>query len=167
MRPLLHENRLRALARPILEELRERTSETVHLAILRGPDVVTIEQIESTQTLLVRHPLGVVLPAHATALGMALVAYRPEIVRALVSAGLRRLTPYTVTDPDEFEAELRFVREMGYARNERQRQIDTAGVAAPVFRDAASPIAAIGISGPASRVHGDVIPHLGQEARHG
>lgn len=165
MRPLLDEERLRHLGHPILEGLLARTSETVHLAVLRGPQVVTIEEIESPHTLLVRHPPGMMLPAHATALGMALVAYRPEIAAALVSAGLRRLTPYTITDADQFEAELRFVREIGYARNERQRNADTAGVAAPVFQDAATPVAAIGVSGPASRVHGDVIPFLGQEAR--
>jgi len=161
MRPLLDEDRLRNLARPILEELRQRTGETVHLATLRGADVVTVEQLESSQTLLVRHPRGMILPAHATAVGKALVAYHPEIESALIAEGLRRLTPYTVINPEHFQAELRFVRDEGYARNERQRLPDTAGVASPVFDGGPRPVAAIGISGPASRVHGDVIPALG------
>jgi DNA-binding IclR family transcriptional regulator len=165
MRPLLEEDRLRNIARPILEELRERTGETVHLATLRGANVVTVEQLESMQTLLVRHPKGMILPAHATAVGKALVAFRPEIVAALVAEGLRQLTPFTVTDPALFEAELDSVRRTGYAINERQRLPDTAGVAAPVFGAASSPVAAIGISGPASRVQGDVLPALAEQAR--
>jgi DNA-binding IclR family transcriptional regulator len=162
-RPLHDEEHLRRVAQPILEALHSKTRETIHLAVLRGTEVVVIEQIESPRTLLVRQPVGVSLPPHATAVGKALLAYAPQVAAAIVATGLPRLTPYTVTDPGEFEAELQRVRELNYAVNDRQRNPDTAGVAAAVFNGWETPVAAIGVSGPASRVTGQTCHALGEE----
>lgn len=92
--------RLREVAHPLLERLADRTGETTHLAVLDGLDVVGIDHVEGSQALVVRHPVGSRVPAHATAVGQALLAYQPEAAEAVVGAGLTALTGDTIADPD-------------------------------------------------------------------
>ncbi len=151
-RSLLHEVRLREAGRPVLERLAAHTGETTHLAVLDGRDAIGIDHVESWQPVAVRHPVGSRLPAHATAVGQALVAHLSEVTRALVAAGLTRHTRHTITEAGAFERTLEEIRRLGYAVNLRQWHPDTAGVAAAVLDGSGAPIAALGISGPASRI---------------
>jgi hypothetical protein len=92
------------------------------------------------------------VPAHATAVGQALLAYQPEAAEAVVGAGLTALTGDTIADPDRLARTLEEVRDRGYATNVRQWYRETAGVAAPVRGIDGEVLASLGISGPASRV---------------
>jgi DNA-binding IclR family transcriptional regulator len=120
--------------------------------VLDGVEVVGLDHVESTQTLIVRHPVGSRLPAHATASGQALLAYAPEATRAVIDAGLVALTSRTITEEAALLRELGRVRRRGFAVNVRQWDPETAGVAAPVLNRFGEAIAALGISGPASRM---------------
>lgn len=66
---------LRLRARPYLERLSERVGETVHLATLVGTEIHHLDGIEAT-THALRFGLrtGVVLPAHVTSAGKAMLA---------------------------------------------------------------------------------------------
>lgn len=163
-RPILNEERLRHAARTGLGQLVAMTNETGHLAVLRGTKVVTIDLVESREPLLVRHPIGSVLPAHATALGHILLAHTPHVAAAVMAEGLARLTPFTITDPDELRQELARVRARRYAVNFRQRNVETAGVAAAVFEEKRL-VAAVGLTGPSVRISPDRLDDLGREVR--
>jgi IclR family transcriptional regulator, KDG regulon repressor len=158
--------RLREVAHPLLERLADRTGETTHLAVLDGPDVVGIDHVESSQTLVVRHPVGSRVPAHATAVGQALLAYQPEVAEAVVGDGLVPLTGDTIADPERLARTLEEVRDRGYATNVRQWSRETAGVAAPVRGADGEVLASLGISGPATRLgRPRLLAALGIEAR--
>lgn len=111
---------IRAATR-VLEQLRAEINETVHLARLDGCDVVYLASRESAHHLRLTSRVGRRVPAHATALGKALLAARTDAeVDALLPANLEALTPQTVTDRGALFAELAEVRERGYATERGQ-----------------------------------------------
>src|SRR3954451_25066337 len=65
---------IRRVARPVLERLCETTQETVSLAVLEGTTVRFIDCAESPRSVRVGNRTGVVRPAHASAVGKAIMA---------------------------------------------------------------------------------------------
>src|SRR5262249_38620016 len=77
------------VARPHLFSLREKTNETVHLAILDGTEIMYVYFLESRQAVRTRSDLGLRKPAYCTAEGQAILAFRsPEVVQAVIPQGL-------------------------------------------------------------------------------
>ena len=62
------------ICRPILENLRSVTDETVNLAVLEGAEIVYLDVLESQQTFKLVSPVGMRRPAHRTSLGKAILA---------------------------------------------------------------------------------------------
>lgn len=144
---------LRDVARPVLRWLAEASGATVHLAVLDGIAVVTIDHVAGGRSGDdVQHVVGARVPAHATAVGFALLAHHPEIVEAVVAGGLDRWTASTVVDAATLRRRLGEVRRRGYAVNLRGWLEGTAGVAAPVILSDGQAVASVGISGPAERL---------------
>jgi DNA-binding IclR family transcriptional regulator len=157
---------LRDAAHPTLERVSHETGETAHLSILDGLDVVGIDHVESVRPVVFRHPIGSRVPSHATAVGHALLAHSPEAAEALIAEGLARLTDETVPHGSALRRSLELVRQRGYAVNDRQWHPETAGVAAPILDANGEAVAAIGISGPASRLNRrEMLDRLGRIAR--
>jgi IclR family transcriptional regulator, acetate operon repressor len=109
-----------------LERVREQTGFTAHYARLDGPEVVYLETRESRHSAHLVSRVGRTLPAHATALGKALLAeLADDELTALLPAELPGLTEHTITNREELRAELAVVREHGYAT---EREEGTLGV---------------------------------------
>jgi IclR family transcriptional regulator, acetate operon repressor len=154
---------LRDVAVPVMEDLRRRTEETIHLAVPEGDSAVLIERLETPKVLRIILPLGKALPVHASANGKAILAHgAPEVIERHLAAGLPRHTPTTVTDPGKLRAELALIRERGYATNDGEWRDDIAAVAAPVLGPDRRPVAAISISLPAMRMTEDLYPEYGR-----
>jgi len=68
---------IRRLAQPVLEELRDMTQETSSLVLLEGRTVRFIDCVESPRSVRVGSRTGLVLPAHCTASGKAILATLP------------------------------------------------------------------------------------------
>jgi DNA-binding IclR family transcriptional regulator len=136
-----------ALLDPVLDDLAARFGETVHLGRLDGADVVYLAKRESAHPLRLFSAIGRRLPAHATALGKALLARRsPAELAALLPSPLARLTPHTLTSMDELLADLEQTRRAGYAVDHEENSEGIVCVAV-----AASSIDAISVSVPWSR----------------
>jgi DNA-binding IclR family transcriptional regulator len=104
-----------ARVQPVLDWLNVETDETTHLGRLDGADVVYLAKRESTHPLRMYSAIGKRLPAHATALGKAMLAtYSDAQVAEILPATLARLTPHTITGMDELLAELADIRSRGY-----------------------------------------------------
>ena len=74
------------------------------------------------------------LPAHATGVGKAILAYSSAAtVRARIEAGLPRLTPRTIATPGALTRELRAIRTVGMAQDREESHLGVSCVAAPVF----------------------------------
>ena len=132
---------------PIMTDLYEATRLRIHLAVLSGIDVVYVE-IVGGAGMAVGSRTGGRLPAHATGVGKAMLAYSPAaVVRTRLEAGLPRLTPRTITSPGAFESELRKIRSVGMAMDLEESTVGLSCVAAPVFDSDRKVHAALSITG--------------------
>ncbi len=101
-----------------MSELRNRSGETVQVAVLDGRHVVYIERLDSPRTLRMFLEIGRRNHAHSTATGKVLLAHLPErdLDRLLKGWELARVTPHTITDQRALRAELDAVRARGVRR---------------------------------------------------
>lgn len=143
---------LREAALPLMADLREATRCTVHLAILDGTEVVYVQILASPGSSRLPSRLGGRLPAHATGVGKAILAFSPpEVVAARVDAGLRRLTPRTISTPGALARELESIRTHGIAYDREESTVGIHCVAAPVFDAQDRVVAALSVTGRSTR----------------
>ncbi|MBB5084970.1 IclR family transcriptional regulator [Nonomuraea endophytica] len=147
---------LRDVAMPVMEELRQRTGETVHLMVPEGDAVVLIERLETDKPLRIVLPLGIRLPLHASANGKAVLAHLPGELPPLES-----YTSATITDPTVLREELAVIRAQGWAANRGEWRSDIAAVAAAVL-GADGPVATLSVSCPATRMTDELRPEYGK-----
>lgn len=146
------ERTLLEVATPYLEELYERTHETVHLAVLEGTEVVYVAKVAGHRQVRSPSRIGGRMPVHSTALGKALLAYADEPTRVRVlSGGLDRLTPRTVTAPGRLRQQWDQVVEAGVAYEYEESAVGIVCVAAPVLDPDDRPVAAVSVAGPVTR----------------
>lgn len=110
------EDEVVAQVAPSLDRLAATTGETVQQARLDGDEVVYLAKRDSAHPVRLISSIGSRLPAHATALGKALLAARDDgTVRGLVTLPLVSLTARTITEWEPLAAELLATRARGYA----------------------------------------------------
>lgn len=145
---------IRRIARPVLEELRDRTQETASLAILEGTSVRFVDCVESARSVRVGNRTGVVRPAHASAVGKAILAELPaeEIARRYPDEQLPDGRPPALGRRSDLLAELSEVRARGYALNWEESAEGVSAVSVALRDVSGSPVAAIGIAAPSSRM---------------
>ena len=141
-------------ARRYLESASKSLDETVQLAVRDGQDVVYIAKVEAHHALQLVSDIGSRLPAHATGLGKALLAWcDPEEVELLYDGvDLAALTAQTITDKRMLMRELRATRERGYAIDLGEITDGIYCIATPVFGHDGSIVAAMSTSVPEPRV---------------
>jgi len=99
-----------------LERIREKTGFTAHFARRNGTEVVYLETRESQHSTHLVSRVGRTLPAHATALGKALLAeLTHDEIESLLPTTLTALTPNTIITLEGLHAECALTRERGYA----------------------------------------------------
>lgn len=145
---------LRALARPVLVELMERTGETATLSVPGEREAITVDSVPSRSSVVSMARLGRPSVAHATAVGKVMLAFggvggRVSLPR---ERDLRALTERTITDRAQLAAEVHAVRQRGYGTVFGEREVDVNAIAAPVFDRAGGLAAILGLQGPANRL---------------
>jgi DNA-binding IclR family transcriptional regulator len=148
-------------ARPVLAELAEQTHETVTLGVISGDDVVSIDQVTGTRSIVSVSWVGKRTPLHTTSTGKVLLAAMSEAeLDRRLARGLERSTPSTVTDPVELRAQLAEVRRRGWAQTLEELEEGLNAVAAPVRAADGTVVGALSVSGPAFRVRPVDLPRL-------
>jgi IclR family KDG regulon transcriptional repressor len=148
-------------ARPFLFHLREATGETVHLAILEGPDIVFVLNLESNHAIRMRADLGARKPAFCTAEGRAMLAFQPQdVVNEALGRRLVPRTPKTIIDPQQIRAALDDVRTRGFATEDEQSELGMRSVAAPIRNANGRVVAAIGLAGPMQRLSDEALANF-------
>lgn len=144
---------VRQAARPIMEQISDKTRETVHLATLEQDEVIYIDKIDSSQPLRMHSYIGQKIPIHASALGKVLLAWGPNhILGDLLEKGnLRRFTDTSITDQEALREEIQKIRNQGYAEDREESVPGVRCVAAPIRNSDGAAVAAISISLPSLR----------------
>jgi DNA-binding IclR family transcriptional regulator len=144
---------LRERAMPFLEDLHEVTRHNVTLAVPDpedGTEVVYLERLAARDAVSILSRTGSRFPAHATGVGLALLAHAaPDVVERVLARPLRRFTPFTVCDPEQVRSTLASVRRCGFVISDRQIEEVSLSVAAPVRQGAGPVVAALSIVVPA------------------
>jgi IclR family transcriptional regulator, acetate operon repressor len=152
-------------ARPILEDLAERTLETVNLAVLDGDTVLNVDQITSPRAVASQSWVGRRTPYHCTSSGKVLLAFVDDGERdRLLGLPLAGMTAHTISDPEVLRSELADVRARGYARTIEELEEGLNAVAAPVRRADGEVVAAISVAGPAFRMRPVELPRIARLA---
>ncbi|WP_284011423.1 IclR family transcriptional regulator [Haloarcula pelagica] len=153
-------------ARPEVASLAEKTGEMANAAVEEHGQGVYITRAEGTEAVTVDTYAGKRVKLHCTALGKTILAELPEerVDEILDTHGLPARTENTITDRAELKAELDDVRERGYAYDREERLPGLRCVAAPVVPEGGDIVAALSVSGPTTRIEGDLfheeIPEL-------
>jgi DNA-binding IclR family transcriptional regulator len=144
---------LEALARPILEQVRDATTETVQLAVLDGGEALYIGKVDGEHILKLDSSVGQRLTAHATGVGKVLLASLSDedLDAWLKSRTLQRFTPNTITDRRKLRDELKLVRRRGFAIDREERTLGATCVAVAIRNHLGKCVAAMSVSAPAVR----------------
>ena len=138
---------LPAAADETMEVLRRQTQETVNLYVLEGRSRICVAQKEGLQNIRYVIPLGVQLPLSVGASGKVFLAHQGPAFAARVLRDEGRDAAFAAA----LEADLRQVRERGYAVSWDERAVGVSSVSAPITDLEGRVVAALAISGPTSR----------------
>lgn len=161
----LNRTTLNEVARPVVTALRDRTGETARCWLVQGTDVVLLDLAESAHAVrAVADDLPGATPLHATAIGKATLAARPEAVAALLEQPLARATSRTLTDPAALRRELDGVRRRGWAESREETHPGVGGVAA-VSELSTRILVGVGVTYPMHRVSPEAVEEYGELVR--
>jgi DNA-binding IclR family transcriptional regulator len=139
--PAVHER-----ARRLLDDLSAATRSTVRLGVLDDLAVAYLEKPAGHEVASTTFGKST-LPAHATALGKALLAFSPaHTTNRLLAAGLKQYTPYTLTTADQLRRALNETRARFVAVSRWEHYLGHSAVAVPVFGPGGIVVASLEIS---------------------
>jgi DNA-binding IclR family transcriptional regulator len=142
------------LATPVLEDLSRESGESGHFAVRMGDAVVVIARTSGPGAFQLTDRVGVVRPAHCTALGKIMLAsLRPDqLKRFLERVELKPSTRKSITDTSALMREIAEVRRSAVAIDDGEFNPEVRCVAVPVYTFTGDVVGALGISGPIWRM---------------
>lgn len=136
------------VAQPLLDALSERTRQSATLGKLLDADVIIIARSTARRSLSTGLGIGARLPAHASALGRALLASLPaaEAARRVQAMERAALTPKTTTSVEGVLARVEHCRREGWAGSDGELELGVRSLAVPAYSRAGDAIGALSIS---------------------
>ncbi|MGN5237374.1 MULTISPECIES: IclR family transcriptional regulator domain-containing protein [unclassified Rhodococcus (in: high G+C Gram-positive bacteria)] len=135
-------------ALPKLVEIADHTHESASLGVLDGAEVVYAARVPVRRIMSINVSVGTRVPAYATSMGRALLAWSPrELVDAVIEeTRFEKLTSTTIDNADAFRTELAHVRSKGYAMASAELEDGLISLAAPVFDPAGHAVGVLACS---------------------
>jgi IclR family transcriptional regulator, KDG regulon repressor len=150
----LDEIEMVSVATPVLEDLARETGESSHFAVRMGDAVVVIARTGGPGAFQLTDRVGVVRPAHCTALGKVILASLrdDQLRRFLERVELAPSTDKSITEIPVLLREIDEVRRSGIAFDDGEFNLEVRCVAVPVTDFTGQTVGALGISGPIWRL---------------
>ena len=142
------------VATPVLEDLSRETAESGHFAVRMGDAVVVIARTSGPGAFQLTDRVGVVRPAHCTALGKIILAsLRPDqLKRFLERVEMKPATKKSITEVSVLLREIAEIKRTGIAFDDGEFNPEVRCIAVPVMDFTGQVIGALGISGPIWRL---------------
>lgn len=148
---------------PMLRRLAASCGETVHMSEFTAGRLSTIHAEESFRAHRVTVKVGTLLPLHASASGLAYLAFSPPLlIEDYLSRPLERFTPHTIVETEALRTLLAETRQLGYSVNRQGLEGGMISVAAPILAPHKPPVGAVAIAAPLVRVDDRSIDALGR-----
>ncbi|MCY1706211.1 IclR family transcriptional regulator [Pannonibacter sp. SL95] len=144
---------LAPIARPWLDRLSEELGETLHLAQLDQGQVLYVDKRNAARPVDMFSQAGKVGPAYCTGVGKAMLAYLPEdrLEQALARQSFHAFTPGTLASREALMAELKAIRQRGFAFDREEHEPGIICVAAPILSASGRAIGAMSITSTTQR----------------
>lgn len=144
---------LRTVAAQSLQDLRQNTGETVHLAVPSESEMVYIDKLESPQTVRMTSRIGTRVLLHASSVGKAYLSRLPgdELAPLLANVTFVRKTPHTIMRRKDLLAALAEARRLGYATDREETEPGILCLGAAICDASGHPIGGISVSIPKFR----------------
>jgi len=155
---------LRKAAEPFLKDLVGRFNETCYVAARVGDDMVFRGKVDCEHRIRYVIEMGKPFPLVAGAAGTAILSGLPEHESDAIISGAELLayTPNSITDPEQYRAQLRTDRSLGYTYSPGRWVRGGAGVAAPYYDATGQVAGAIALSCPADRLEDLRVHEVGE-----
>ncbi len=137
------------LATRHLQELADRTGETVNLAVLSADKVIYLVRLRNRDLVTANIQVGSVLPAVHSSLGKVLLAYLPAAeLRARITPQSFPATagPRAARSLDELETDFALIRKQGFGLQDEELAHGLRSVAAPIRDSSGNVVAAANIA---------------------
>ena len=142
---------LRSRVAPWAEDLARRTGFAVRTAVAMAEDVVVVHHEPRPDGSRQMPEVGIVIPAHASALGKAILAFDEEAAEGLLDGGvLRSMTGETVTEARALGKQLDQVRLTGIAEEVEEAVLGECGLAAVLSDRLGGAVGSMGLVAPTS-----------------
>jgi DNA-binding IclR family transcriptional regulator len=146
-------NPLRAVSRPLLEDLAQACDESATLEVLAGQQVLIVDEVSSRHPMGMSQDVGSRLPAHATATGKLLLAHQAaQMLETTLRMPLARLTEQTVVELDRLHTQFEQIRQQGFAVATGELEPGFTAIAAPIYDRERVVVAAISAGGSSLRL---------------
>lgn len=146
---------LKEVAKEPMIRLREQLKETVNLYVREGEGRVCIHQYESMHSIKHVIQIGEMLPLTVGASGKVLLAYESmDFIKQVMNKQVM------IKSKNELLEELHQITLNKYADSIDERESGTSAAAAPIFNIHGDVIAALSVSGPATRFNPKKAPNL-------
>ena len=157
---------------PVLKHLSEMLDESCSIATLDGDDILYIARVSSSRIMTIDLDIGSRLPAWSTSMGRVLLSHLPEekLNDLLGRITMIRYTSRTVESVPALRAELKKVRQQGYALNDQELEMGLRSIAVPLMNEQGQVHAALNVGVHAGQVSAAelrerVLPELQKAAR--
>ena len=132
----------------ILEELRRKVRQTVHMGLRAGDHVVYTAKVEGPQPLAMASRVGMQQPLHSTAIGKCILAAvdERELGEIARRTALEKRTEHTLTTLDALAGDLAEIRHRGYALDDEENEANIRCLAVPVVAADGRTIGAVSVS---------------------
>jgi len=153
---------LRALALPFVRDLARISGETATLEVPVDGEIAIVVEQSGEHVVSASGWVGTRWPIHATSSGKAVLSRSSPARRdELLSGALPAFTDSTLTDRARLETEIAGAAVAGFARAVDELEIGYSAVSAAVVAADGSPVAALSIGGPSSRLGPYELDRLG------
>ena len=145
---------LARIAGPAAQRVARATGESCFVGVRRDDGCVEyVVKAIGAHDLRSDAPLATARPLHATATGLALLAFGApgDVERLLSGARLERFTRHTLCEARALKRELAAIRKRGYSLNRHMYAVGESGMAVPIVDADGAAVAAIGSSFPDPR----------------
>ena len=146
--------RLIQAAEPAMRRMAEESGESAFIGVLlRDGNIQYLSKIVSANEVRYDASLSPLRAAHATSMGLVIMAHLPEhrVAPLLLPSRLPRITPSTVTDPAVLRQLLAAAKRNGFAEVQDANVEGASGVSAPIFGPNGEVIAALNLGAPSWR----------------
>jgi DNA-binding IclR family transcriptional regulator len=156
---------LRDRVQPFFRRLAMEVGETVHLSVLQRTKVVYLDKVEPNRRVCMTSKSGTSNPVYCTSMGKAMLAFLPDDLREEVLSKIKftRFTSKTLYSREALLKSLERVKKRGFAIDDEEIEVGVRCVGAPIFDENRYPIAAVSVSGPASRITVQSVPGIAEK----